>query len=175
MSGAEPDLYHVPYEDFLADTRAVAQSLTCGDWKPDFVVGVGRGGLAPAVYISHHLDLPMLSIDQSSRVPGFAEELLRKVAEKSATGTRLLFVDDINDSGATIETIRGVLADSGCNAANLRFAVLLDNRRSKARVDYAGRSIDRDTDKRWFVFPWEAEGSNRAIVDEALSNPERLA
>jgi xanthine phosphoribosyltransferase len=135
---------------------------------------LGRGGLVPAVYISHELQVPMLSIDHSSKVPGFADELLRKVADKSATGTRLLFVDDINDSGGTIVYIRNLLADNGCTPQNLRFAVLMDNCRSQARVDYAAEQLDRAEDKRWFVFPWEAVMTAETLVEEAQAVPERL-
>jgi len=170
-----PDLHYIAYETFLANVRTVAASVSAEDWKPDFVIGIGRGGLVPAVFLSHQLNLPMLSVDHSSRVPGFADELLRKVAEKSAAGERLLFVDDINDSGGTIAYIRKLLAETGCESGNLRFAVLMDNVRSQARVEYRARTIDRDGDKRWFVFPWEAVGANDTIVAEALSVPERLA
>lgn len=172
---AQPELHYIPNEEFVADTMAVAKAVASGGWTPDFVVGIGRGGLVPAVYIAHALNLPMLSIDHSSKVPGFAEELLRKVAAKSAAGTRLLFVDDINDSGGTIADIRRLLTDHGCDSEMLRFAVLIDNVRSKMRVDYRSVSIDRDDDKRWFVFPWEAVGASNTIVEEALSVPERLA
>lgn len=175
MSNNEPVLHYISDAAFLADVRAVAQKVAETEWKPDFVIGVGRGGLVPAVYLSHQLNLPMLSIDHSSRVPGFADELLAKVAGKSAAGTRLLFIDDINDSGGTIDYIRNLLATNGCDAANLRFAVLINNTHSKAQVDYWSDTIDRQEDKRWFVFPWEAVGSNAAIVEEALSVPERLA
>jgi len=116
----------------------------------------------------------MLSIDHSSRVPGFADELLAKVAAMSA-GSRLLFVDDINDSGGTITYIRDLLGGNGCDTTNLRFAVLIDNERSKAQVDYWTDKIDRDEDKRWFVFPWESVGTKASIVEEALSVPERLS
>jgi hypoxanthine phosphoribosyltransferase len=170
-----PDLYHIPYETFLADVRAVAASIAEDVWRPDFVIGIGRGGLVPAVFISHQLDLPMLSVDHSSKVYDFADELLRKVAAKSAGGERLLFVDDINDSGGTIAYIRSVLADTGGDSGNLRFAVVFDNIRSRAQVDYRAQRIDRDSDKRWFVFPWEAVGSTDTIVAEAMSVPERLA
>ncbi len=108
-------------------------------------------------------------------MPGFADELLGKVAEKSRDGTRLLVVDDINDSGGTIEYIRRLLAAVGCEAGNLRFAVLISNSRSKVSVDYWSRTIDRNEDKRWFVFPWEAMGTRDTIKGEALSVPERLA
>jgi hypoxanthine phosphoribosyltransferase len=175
MSNAEPELYYISHEEFLSDCRVSARMLVDGGWRPDFVVGIGRGGLVPAVYISHQLQTPMLSIDHSSKVPGFAEELLGKVAEKSAAGTKLLFVDDINDSGGTIDTIRRVLGEAGCDHGNLRFLVLLNNSRSKVVVDFWSRMIDRDSDKRWFVFPWEAVESKGAIVEEALSVPERLA
>lgn len=171
----EPQLYHVSHEDFVADVRAVAQKVADDAWQPDYVIGIGRGGLVPAVYISHQLDLPMLSVDHSSKVPGFADELLGKVAEKSRDGTKLLVIDDINDSGGTIDYIRRLLAAVGCEAGNLRFAVLISNRSSKVSVDYWSRTIDRHDDKRWFVFPWEAMGKTDTIVEEARSVPERLA
>ena len=170
----QPELHPITHDRFLADVRAVADKVQSGDWKPDFVIGIGRGGLVPAVFLSHMLDLPMLSVDHSSKVPGFAEELLGKVAEKSAMGTRLLFIDDINDSGGTIHSIRRLLAEDGCDNGNLRFAVLLSNVRSKVSVDFWSRIIDRNEDKRWFVFPWEAAGSPKTILEEALSVPERL-
>lgn len=174
-SAAQPELFYIGYDGFLADVQDVARKVGQGDWTPDFIIGIGRGGLVPAVYISHQLNLPMLSIDHSSKVPGFADELLAKVAAKSATGVRLLFVDDINDSGGTIDYIRRLLGDSGCDHGNLRFAVLMNNSRSRQTVDYWASMIDRDSDKRWFVFPWEAVGANADIVEEALSVPERLS
>lgn len=174
-TSAEPELFPISYEAFLSDVLTVADAVARDNWAPDFIIGIGRGGLVPAVYISHYLKLPMLSIDHSSKVPGFADELLGKVAAKSAAGTRLLFVDDINDSGGTIAYIRRLLEDDGCDDSNLRFAVAINNSRSRAEVDYWAQNIDRDSDKRWFVFPWEAVGTNDTIVEEALSVPERLA
>ncbi|MEW9854996.1 phosphoribosyltransferase [Novosphingobium sp. M1R2S20] len=172
---AQPELHYLEYyEEFLAKVRLLSRRIAQSEWKPEFVIGVGRGGLVPAVYISHQLGLPMLSIDHSARVPGFADELLAKVAGMSAAGTRLLFVDDINDSGGTIAYIRELLGSSGCVDDNLRFAVLINNQRSKATVDYWTDTIDRAEDKRWFVFPWESVGQASAIVEEAQSVPERL-
>jgi xanthine phosphoribosyltransferase len=170
-----PELYYVPYDVFLADVRTVAHHVESSKWSPDFVVGVGRGGLVPAVYISHQLGLPMLSVDHSSKEVDFADELLRKVAEKSAAGTRLLFVDDINDSGGTIAYIRRILTENGCDISNLRFAVVITNTSSKVTVDYWAAKIDRAQDKRWFVFPWEAVETSEALVEAARAVPERLA
>ena len=175
MSTTAPELHHIAFDDFLSDARTVASKVSGDDWTPDFVVGIGRGGLVPAVFISHQLDLPMLSVDHSSKVAGFADELLGKVAAKSSAGERLLFIDDINDSGGTIDYIRTLLAENGCDNGNLRFAVLMNNARSKVSVDYWAQMIDRAEDKRWFVFPWESVGASETIIEEALSIPERLA
>lgn len=175
-STAAPELHYLEYyEDFLAKVRVLSRKVQDGGWNPDFVIGVGRGGLVPAVYVSHQLELPMLSIDHSSKVPGFADELLAKVAAMSADGRRMLFIDDINDSGGTIEYIRGLLAAHGADAGNLRFAVVINNRSSKVEVDLWADMIDRSEDKRWFVFPWESVGTRDSIVEEALSVPERLS
>lgn len=173
---SEPQLHYLEYyEDFLAKVRQLSRQVQQGAWQPEFIIGLGRGGLVPAVYISHQLSLPMLSIDHSSKIPGFADELLAKVAAMSADGTRMLFVDDINDTGGTIDYIRSQLSQGGCDHANLRFAVVINNKSSKVEVDVWADMIDRTDDKRWFVFPWESVGSRDSIVDEALSVPERLA
>jgi xanthine phosphoribosyltransferase len=169
-----PELHPISNDDLVADVLTVARTIAHDTWKPDFIIGIGRGGLVPAVYMSHRLAVPMLSIDHSSKVPGFADELLGKVAEKSAAGTKLLFVDDINDSGGTIDYIRRLLVENGCDSANLRFAVVITNTRSKVSVDYWAQTIDRSIDKRWFVFPWEAMATDDRLVEEALSVPERL-
>lgn len=173
-ASATPELYYVPYEAFLADLEAIAAQVEAGGWEPDFLVGVGRGGLVPAAYLSHRTGITMLSVDHSSGDDAFADELLAKLAAKSREGSRILIVDDINDSGTTIAYLRRVLADHGCSEPHIRVAVLVNNARSKARVEYAGTQMDRAQDKRWFVFPWEAVAKADAIVEDAQAVPERL-
>lgn len=172
MSNDSPILHPITHDDMLTAVQAIARAVDAGDWRPDMLVGIGRGGLVPAVYLSHRLNLPMLSIDYSSLS---ADAALADIAARSASGTRLLIVDDINDSGGTIAQLRQHLEQAGGNGAHVRFAVLLNNSRSTETVDYWADRIDRSTDKRWFVFPWEALATQQAIVDEATSVPHRLA
>ncbi len=170
----EPTLSYIANTDFLRDLELVAQAIESGDWRPDFLVGIGRGGLVPTAYLSHRTNIAMLSVDHSSKVFGFADELLLKLARLTAEGTRILFVDDINDSGSTIAYLRDAILANGGIANRLRFAVLIDNSRSIARVDYRARTIDRAIDKDWFVFPWEAVAPGSRLVGEAQEMPERL-
>ena len=172
---AHPDLYYVPYEVFLADLEAVAVKIEADAWQPDFLVGVGRGGLVPAAYLSHRTGITLLSVDHSSGDDAFAGELLAKLAAKSRDGARILVIDDINDSGGTINQLRATLTAHGCDEANIRMAVLINNVSSGARAEYAGTDMDRTDDKRWFVFPWEAVAPRETLIGEAGEVPERIA
>jgi len=172
---AAPALVPIPYEQFVADVQAIAARIEESGWRPDHIVGIGRGGLVPGAYLSHRTGISLLSVDYSTGVPGFSDELLMKLAAHTRDGTDLLLIDDINDSGKTIEALRGAILGHGGDADHLRVAVLIDNSRSPALVDYRARTIDRAVDKSWFVFPWEAMAPTETLVEEALEVPERLA
>jgi len=127
------------------------------------------------VFLSHRMGLPLVSIDHSTRIAQFGEELVSVLARRTRDGDRLLFVEDINDSGKTIGEIRAALAGESAIASRIRFAVLLDNLRSSQQVDYRARPIDRSVDKDWFVFPWEAMAPRDTLAEDAMEVPERLA
>jgi hypoxanthine phosphoribosyltransferase len=165
----------ITYDQFLADIENIAVQVEAGDWKPDFIVGIGRGGLAPGCFLSHRTGIPLLSIDHSSKVHFFAEALLVHLAVCTRAGERYLFVDDINDSGKTLAHMRHSIAVQKGNADNVRYAVMIDNKSSAERVDYASREIDRRTDKDWFVFPWESVAPQTTLQAEAVEDPDRLA
>ena len=170
-----PLLCPVSHDRFVEDVRAIAAKIQADDWRPDCLIGIGRGGLVPGAYLSHALGMTLLSVDYSSRDFGFADELIHKLAYRTRQGEKLLVVDDINDSGRTIDQFRSALSRFGGVADNVRVAVLLNNIRSHATADYWSREIDRSTDKRWFVFPWEAMAPTETVVEAALEVPERLA
>ena len=94
-------------------------------FRPDYVVGITRGGLLPAVMISHYLKVPMHTLDISLRdnVQGGPESNLwmpcdafgvvdlDKIPDfKSrfdpSKRKKILIVEDINDSGSTLNWIK---------------------------------------------------------------------
>ncbi len=173
---SDPVLTSIAYSQFVADVRTLARLVTADPaWRADHLVGIGRGGLAPCTYLSHATHLPMLSVDYSSGVEEFAAALIARLAARTRDGERLIFVDDINDTGGTIERLRRELGDAGADMERVRFAVLIDNIVSTARVDYRARTIDRTVTKDWFVFPWEALAATADVVHDARLVPERTA
>ncbi|UAK26372.1 phosphoribosyltransferase [Sphingomonas nostoxanthinifaciens] len=171
----DPQLAPIPYEEFVAGVHALADALAAETWRPDYIVGIGRGGLVPGAYLSHRTGIPLLSVDYSSGVPGFAAELMAKLAAETRAGRRILLIDDINDSGSTIVALRAGLAEAGGPADHVRVAVLIDNVRSRAKADYRARTIDRAVDKSWFIFPWEQMADRSTVIEDAGAMPERLA
>lgn len=153
-------------KDFNALVAGVCRDIANSGWRPDYVVGITRGGLQPAVMISHYFDIPCNALKVSMRDDNESESNLW-MAEDAYSGKNILIVDDINDSGATLNWI---MKDwpSGCYPSdnkwesvwnnNVRFAVVVDNLASKCNigVDYVGIEINKAEQDQWVVFPYEA-------------------
>ncbi len=169
-----PTLTPFSYDDFLVAIATLSEQI-CGDvWRADLLVGIGRGGLTPAVYLSHATGIPMVSVDQSTPIAEFNQALIETLAARTRNGNRLLLVEDINDSGRTIAAIRSGMTANDADSTHYRIAVLLDNIVSAEQVDYRFRRIDRAVTKDWFVFPWEATAPRADLLRDAIQMPERL-
>ena len=146
----------------------IVRAMNQDHWRPDYVVGLTRGGLVPANLISQYLDVPMETLKVSLRDSDTGPESKLWMAEDAFNQTHeILIVDDINDSGATLNWIRSDWQENCLpdNAEwidkiwnhNVRFAVLVNNEASEFKdVDYTGISINKLEDPAWIVFPWES-------------------
>ena len=168
---------YLSWHDVERHVNQLAVQLYRDNWKPDYIVGLTRGGLVPAVKISHYLDVPMHSLSPKTESNCWmAEEALGYVpeADRETIGSRIdpsyrkkiLIIDDINDTGATLNWIREdwksscLPNDERWNDVwgnNVRVAVIVDNQGSNFKeVDYAGITINKLENPVWVVFPWEA-------------------
>lgn len=149
-------------------------------WRPDYIVGLTRGGLCPAVMLSNATGIPMHTLDVRFRdtAPDYSGPESNLWMAEDAFGyhtdpKNILLIDDINDSGKTIDWI---MKDwpSGCLPSDdrwhgvwgntTRFATLVDNQASGFNnVDYTALEINKAEDDVWVVFPWEGE-RNYGIV-----------
>lgn len=150
------------------------------NWRPDYIVGLTRGGLIPAVIMSHNLDIPMHTLKVSLRDDNDTESNCWMAEDAYGYGgafegkpiydefkqKNILILDDINDTGATLDWIiqdwqRSCLPNSerwnDVWGNNVRFAVLIDNASSKfsRKVDYCAKEINKAERDVWIVYPWE--------------------
>ena len=155
----------VYYTDTQIDAmiHKIIRQIVKDNWIPDYVIGITRGGLVPALKISHYLEIPMETLKVSLRDGGESESNCW-MADDAYDGKNILVVDDINDTGATLEWLKKDWAlsayrdDPKWNSIwnqSVRFAVLVDNDASATEVNYIGESINKAADDAWIVFPWE--------------------
>ena len=129
----------------------IEDQMVHSNWMPDMILGINRGGCIPGVYLSHILNTPQEVLDIRLRDHTTKPNL--SVLEKAfAFQKKILIIDDINDTGATFQYI---IDNFGKQEEKIKFAALIHNKPSKAKVDYQGYEIDKSKDPAWVVFPWE--------------------
>ena len=114
-------------------------------YKPTHIVGVARGGLIPAVMLSHMLNIPMETLGISFRDNKVTHHTKFKPIKKA----KYLIVDDINDSGTTFKVVTDIFKN---RRLQHRTAALINKEKSDFDVDFYGEMFYHDD---WITFPWE--------------------
>lgn len=165
------------WSDVEGQCQDIIRQLTLDQWQPDYVVGLTRGGLVPANLISQYLEVPMETLKVSLRDDTAPPEHNSRMAEDAHGGyfdpanpkrfmrRNILIVDDINDTGATLNWIRQDWPSLMPNIdsywdqiwnENVRFATLVHNKASEFKqIDHYSVGIDKSVEDSWIVFPWE--------------------
>jgi xanthine phosphoribosyltransferase len=145
------------FDQFTQDADLLVDQITGSGKFYDYVVGIVRGGAIPAVYLSHHLGIPMRTVSWSTFHSDQMRECAMDIAEDISEGKSILLVDDILDSGRTMKEL---LEDWGCDRDKVGIAVLIYNKQQELKPDYFGTVIDRETQPEWVTFWWEkSDGS----------------
>ena len=145
----------------------LARQVITSQWRPDYIVGITRGGAIPAVMLSQFFDVPMRPLQVSLRDGGECVSDLGMAEDAfghEEDPKNILIVDDINDQGSTIAWIKKDWP-SGCFpdhnqwtktwGHNVRFATLTNNMASKETVDYSVWEVNKAEEDCWLVYPWE--------------------
>lgn len=108
------------------------------------IVGLSRGGLTLGVSLSHQLGVPFSPLVWQTRDMRKEQDVMQLLKlEQEVDMRRTLFVDDICDSGKTINQINEIVD-------NIRWATLIN--KIPGMVDYSCMEVQDD---RWIEFPWE--------------------
>jgi xanthine phosphoribosyltransferase len=144
--------FHVSWDQLHRDARALAWRLDghgpeMGGWHA--VVAITRGGMAPAMIVARELDIRVIdtisvkSYDHQHQ--GGTKVLKHPDAELMGDGTGVLIVDDLVDTGRTLELVRDLYPRA-------HFATVYAKPAGRPQVDTFITEVSQDT---WIFFPWD--------------------
>lgn len=146
------------YETLVKDLHSIVRDMALADYRPEVIIGPGRGGYLIGVMLSHYFDVPFRGFTWQTRDGHFEDEktlghILDKYSERS-----ILLVDDINDTGVTLQHIEDSLYEYALQEMldiDLKIATLLNKSTSNfTNVDFYAKELTPDYDP-WVVFPYE--------------------
>lgn len=120
-------------------TEKVAELVKASGKEYEDIFAVPRGGFIPAVILSHHLNIPIITeLDQVS-------------------GTTLV-VDDIMDSGKTMSELVTTLEVNYAMDPDVAVLYIRKTIDRGGNPAYCGEGVETND---WLVFPWETEESSK--------------
>ena len=149
--------FHISWDQIHRDSRALAWRLDGkgpedGAWRA--IVAITRGGMAPAMIIARELDVRTVdTISVVSYHSGGGQADQRREArvlkspddEMMGDGTGILIIDDLVDSGKTLELVRKLYPKA-------HFATVYAKPEGEPMVDSFITGVSQDT---WIFFPWD--------------------
>ncbi|WP_299280579.1 xanthine phosphoribosyltransferase [uncultured Tateyamaria sp.] len=144
--------FHISWDQIHRDSRALAWRLDGkgpdeGSWRG--IVAITRGGMAPAMIIARELDvrtvdtISVKSYDHQTQ--GSATVLKSPDTELMGDGDGILIIDDLVDSGKTLEVVRALYPKA-------HFATVYAKPKGEPMVDTFITGVSQDT---WIFFPWD--------------------
>ena len=144
--------FHVSWDQLHRDSRALAWRLDgkgpdAGAWRA--IVAITRGGMAPAMIVARELDVRVVdtvsvkSYDHQSQ----SDAVVLKAPDPAIVGEGegVLVIDDLVDSGKTLEVVRGLYPKA-------HFATVYAKPKGEPQVDTFITGVSQDT---WIFFPWD--------------------
>ena len=144
--------FHISWDQIHRDSRALAwrldgQGPDNGKWRG--VVAITRGGMAPAMIVARELDIRVVdTISVKSydwQEQSEAQILKAPNDEMMGDGEGILIVDDLVDTGKTLELVRDRFPKA-------HFATVYAKPQGRPVVDTFITEVSQDT---WIFFPWD--------------------
>ena len=174
--------YFIQSQQLLKDSFELAWKVYESGYRPNYIVGVWRGGAPIGIAVQEFLDVLGVRSDhiaiRTSYYSGIAERKksvqvygLNYIIKKLESEDSLLIVDDVHDTGASIDQIINDIKKA-CkkNTPEIRVATPYF-KPSNNQTNRTPAFFLHETEQ-WLVFPHELEG---LTVDEISKNKPELS
>ena len=173
--GDMADKHHITAQELLDDSFRLAHRIYDAGFRPNYIVGVWRGGTPVGIAVQELLKYKGVPTDhiaiRTSSYTGIEEQSdeirvhgLHYIVENVNADDSLLIVDDVFDSGRSINAIIQTIESlSRRNTPETIRVATVYYKPSKSKVDITPDFYIHETDK-WLVFPHEIEGLSEAEI-----------
>jgi len=165
------ELEYISWRELHKAMITLASRIRTAGYDPDMIVGVLKGGLIPARILAD-----LLEVDELGFIGvRFYKSVSKREAKPeitippipSVSGKKLLLVDDVVDTGRTLQLVVDELYRYGC--LEVKTLAIYVKKWSPILPDYYYKVTDK-----WVVFPWElVETSNSGFNLENVAGEDR--
>ena len=174
--------HYISAQQLLEDSYRLAWQVYESGYRPNYIVGVWRGGAPVGIAVQELLDVLGVKSDhiaiRTSSYTGIGERSrhvqvhgLNYVIRRMESEDSLLIVDDVHDTGLSIaQAIADLKRACKKNTPHIRIATPYykpGNNKTDGVPDYYVHETDE-----WLVFPHELDGLS---IDEIRENKPELA
>lgn len=174
---------YISAQQLLEDSLELGRQILASDFRPNFIVGVWRGGTPVGIMVQELLDFYGVDTDHISIRTSSYSGMSRKkgsvrvhglsyLTSKMNAEDSLLIVDDVFDTGLSVKAILDKLREKA--RKNLPHDVRVATayfKPGKNRTDFVPDFCAHKTDD-WLVFPHEMEGLSRKEIE--INKPHLL-
>lgn len=161
------------WEEMVRYSKLTTDLIKKSGFRPDIIIALSRGGLVPARIFCDFLHIKncySIKIDHwglTATKDGKAR--LNHGLHMDLSGKKVLIVDDITDTGQSLELAKSHIGD--LSPMSLKTATLIHLSNSKYTPDYFG--IEREW--AWIIFPWNYQEDLVNLTKKMLTNNPDLS
>ena len=151
-----PSNIQVSFEQTKKDCHTLIRQITAHDrWLPDVIFAPNRGGLLLGTMLSHYYDVPLVPFVWQTR--DHAEQNARHLADITVQHIDhdILLVDDIYDTGKTIQGIMDVMVKAGHLFMRTAVQWYVPDPQNSDLVQYYAHEKTPEQRDDWIVFCYE--------------------
>jgi len=155
---------YVTYNEIHKAVKRLAIEISASDFDPEVIVAIGSGGFIPARILKTFINRPIFAVGISyygiDNKPTGVPQKIQWIdeVEKKLTGKRVLLIDEVDDTRATLSyCVRELLSHNP-----QEIAVLVIHNKLKEKNGEFPPEIKRyfpaiEIEDRWIKYPWDAE------------------
>ena len=164
--------YYIPkWEEIEEGILTITERMLSDDFVPDVIVAILTGGVIPAKLMSDVLGIKSMRYIDVKLYKGVNSRenkpIVRAVYVDSLENKKVLVIDDVSDTGETLDFVGNVIAMF--NPSLVRTATIFVKPWSRKYPDYYYKVVDK-----WIIFPWDKWEVVRENIEAPVDKKERF-